>query len=362
MEWWKCTLEGLGLNLEFWRNRSVFITGHTGFKGGWLSLWLSNLGANVYGFSLPPPTKINFYREVNLASRLSGSVIGDIRNLSDLVDSITVAKPSVIFHMAAQSLVRESYKSPVETFSTNVIGTVHLLEAARRINSVQAIVNVTSDKCYENQEWVWPYREIDGLGGNDPYSASKACADIAASAYRNSFLRQARINMANARAGNVIGGGDWAVDRLIPDCFRALDSGASLRVRSPNAVRPWQHVLEPLYGYIKLAESLVTVNDEYSESWNFGPDEIDAKSVIWILERMRSKKPSLNWEIEDVLQQSEAGVLKVDSAKAKSRLGWFPRWTLETSLYKTIEWHSHWLEKKSMADYSIQQIEDYLAS
>lgn len=347
---------------DFWRNRSVFVTGHTGFKGGWMALWLSQLGAKVHGYSLAPPTTPNFYTETKLQDRLLQSTIADIRDLPKLIAAMQAAKPSIVIHMAAQPLVRESYNTPVETFATNVIGTVNVLEAARQTETVQAIVNITTDKCYENQEWLWPYRENDRLGGHDPYSSSKACAEIAATAYRNSFLTQSGIQLASVRAGNVIGGGDWAADRLIPDFLRAVDAGQTLRIRSPNAVRPWQHVLEPLSGYLMLAERLVTDGTAFAEAWNFGPEEFDAKPVSSIMAQLCQKIPHARWELEGAPQPHEAGLLKLDSAKAKTRLGWVPRWSLDTSLDKTIEWHQAWKEGRSMAEKSIQQTETYLAA
>jgi CDP-glucose 4,6-dehydratase len=347
---------------DFWQSRSVFLTGHTGFKGGWIALWLSQLGANVQGYSLEPAITPNFFTETQLQNRLQSHVIADIRDLQKLTGAMRTAKPSVVIHMAAQPLVRESYNSPVETFATNVIGTVNLMEAARQAQTVQAIVNITTDKCYENQEWIWPYRENDRLGGHDPYSSSKACAEIAATAYRNSFLTDAGIQLASVRAGNVIGGGDWATDRLIPDFLRAIDAKQTLRIRSPNAVRPWQHVLEPLSGYLMLAERLVTDGQEFAESWNFGPEESDAQPVSWIVNKLCRKIPHANWELEVVEQPHEAGLLKLDSSKAKSKLGWVPRWSLEMALDKTVEWHHAWREGQPMAEFSFQQIRDYQAA
>ena len=347
------------MNPDFWRNRSVFLTGHTGFKGGWIALWLSQLGAKVHGYSLAPPTTPNFFTATQLEDRLQSSTIADIKDLSKLAAAMQVAQPSIVIHMAAQPLVRESYNTPVDTFATNVMGTVNVLEAARQAETVQAIVNITTDKCYENQEWLWPYRENDRLGGHDPYSSSKACAEIAAAAYRNSFLAEAGIHHASVRAGNVIGGGDWATDRLIPDFLRAIDAKETLRIRSPNAVRPWQHVLEPLSGYLMLAERLVTDGAAFAEAWNFGPEEFDAKPVSWIVEWLCQKLPHARWELEGAPQPHEAGLLKLDSAKAKTRLGWAPRWSLETALDKTLEWHQAWRNKQSMAEIAIAQIYSY---
>ena len=348
------------MNPAFWRGRSVFLTGHTGFKGGWIALWLMYMGAKVYGYSLSLPTTKSFFSETRLADRLAESVIGDIRNLSAMTEAMKRAKPSVVIHMAAQPLVRASYLTPVETFETNVMGTVNLLEAARQTETVDAIVNITTDKCYENQEWIWPYRENDRLGGHDPYSSSKACAEFVATTYRNSFLAEANVNLASVRAGNVIGGGDWADDRLIPDFLRALDVGQTLRIRSPNATRPWQHVLEPLSGYLLLAEKLVNEGAGFAEGWNFGPDDCDTKPVSWIVEHLCYRFPGSKWELDGTPQPHEAGLLKLDSSKAKSRLDWSPNWDLETALDKTVEWHLAWKEGIAMADFSIQQLESYL--
>lgn len=346
---------------DFWRGRSVFITGHTGFKGGWLALWLTQLGAKVHGYSLGVPSIPNFFTETQLQDRLQTSTMGDIRDLSKMTSAMLLAEPSIVIHMAAQSLVRESYNTPAETFATNVVGTVNTLEAARQTATVQAIVNITTDKCYENQESGRPYRESDRLGGRDPYSSSKACAEIAAAAYQKSFLAKADIQLASVRAGNVIGGGDWAADRLLPDFLRAIDSGETLRVRSPHAVRPWQHVLEPLAGYLALAERLVTDGAQFAEAWNFGPDESDTKPVSWIVDHLCKKMPNVRWELEGSPQPHEAGLLKLNSSKAKSKLGWIPRWSLETALDATVEWHEAWKANQSMSTISTQQIEVYQA-
>jgi CDP-glucose 4,6-dehydratase len=348
------------VNSGFWKNRSVFVTGHTGFKGGWISLWLSYMGAKVSGYSLNPPTDPSFFAETQLKSRFAQSTIGDIRDIEQLASALVKAAPSVVIHMAAQPLVRESYTAPVESFATNVMGTVNLLEAVRQSETVEAVVSITTDKCYENQEWIWPYRENDRLGGYDPYSSSKACAELVTSAFRSSFLSPKNVHVATARAGNVIGGGDWAKDRLIPDFLRALDAGETLRIRSPHAIRPWQHVLEPLSGYLLLAEKLVTNGADFAEAWNFGPNEVDAKPVSWIVNRLCEKIPNAKWEIEGAPQPHEAGLLKLDSAKAKSRLGWAPRWDLEKALDMTSNWHQAWKQGKHLADFSIQQIETYM--
>jgi len=359
MECWQGPLEGLGMNPSFWKDKKVFLTGHTGFKGGWIAHWLYELGASVYGYSLEPPTHPSFFTETHLQNRLTRSTVGDILDLALLTNTLKAAKPDIIIHMAAQSLVRESYKTPVETFATNVIGTVNLLEAVRQVGTAKVIVNITTDKCYENVEWLWPYRENDRLGGHDPYSASKACAEISAAAYRNSFLEDANIHLASVRAGNVIGGGDWGIDRLIPDFLRALDAGKPLSIRSPNAVRPWQHVLEPLSGYLILAEKLYEKGESFAEAWNFGPNEEDAKSVEWIVKQLCAQTPGARWEIANAMQPHEAGLLKLDSSKAKSKLDWAPRWNLETALSKTTEWHQAWRNREDMAAITSQQIHAY---
>lgn len=348
------------MNPAFWQNKKVLITGHTGFKGGWLVRMLVKLNAKVYGYALKPPTEPNFYTETKLQEIMTHSTNGDIRDLKELSNAIKLAKPEIIIHMAAQSLVRESYISPVETFITNVVGTVNLLQAARESNAVKVIVNITTDKCYENKEWIWPYRENDSLGGHDPYSASKACAELVTTAYRNSFLAKAGVQVASARAGNVIGGGDWAIDRLIPDYLRALNSGEILRIRSPNAIRPWQHVLEPLSGYILLAEKMYEHNEKFTEAWNFGPDEKDAKSVAWIIEKVGVHIPGVTWETEPMSQLHEASILKLDSSKANKNLGWTPRWSVETALEKTTDWHKAWLKGEDMAIYSNEQISEFM--
>jgi CDP-glucose 4,6-dehydratase len=344
---------------SFWKNKTIFLTGHTGFKGGWIVHLLTELGARVYGYALAPPAKPNFFTETKLQERISSSVIGDIRDLENLAKAVKHANPDILIHMAAQPLVRESYRTPVETFSANVIGTVNVLEAARHVGTIKAIVNITTDKCYENKEWPWPYRENDRLGGHDPYSASKACTEIAAAAYRNSFLAEAGIHLASVRAGNVIGGGDWATDRLIPDFLRAIDRNETLTIRSPNAVRPWQHVLEPLSGYLLLAEKLYEQGEVFDKAWNFGPNDEDAKPVSWIVERLCEQVPGSKWQIENTKQPHEAGLLKLDSSKARTKLGWASRWNLEAALSKTVEWHQAWRNGLDMVEVTRAQIADY---
>jgi len=352
----------MGITPNFWRKKSVFLTGHTGFKGGWLASWLHQMGAHIHGYALPPPTETNFYIETKLQQKLVNSVIGDIRDLSHVIKAISQAKPDIIFHMAAQPLVRQSYIAPVETFSTNVMGTVNVLEAARLSKSVKAIVNITTDKCYENKEWLWTYREIDRLGGHDPYSSSKACAELVSDAYRKSFLSDAYIHLASVRAGNVIGGGDWANDRLIPDFMRALDAGQILKIRSPQAVRPWQHVLEPLSGYLSLAEKLYIDGESFATAWNFGPNDDDAKTVAWVVDKLCSSLPMSRWETQIDMQSHEASLLKLDSNKSKVLLGWSPRWNLETALTETIGWYQAWRNGEDMEEFTSLQIERYSAS
>ena len=350
------------MNEDFWVGKNVFVTGHTGFKGGWISHWLSDLGALVHGYSQDPFGLPNLFEVIRLRDRITSSTIGDICDQSTLKSAMQVAQPDIVIHMAAQPLVRLSYRIPLETFSTNVIGTLSVIEAARSVGSVKAIINVTTDKCYENKEWIWPYREDDRLGGRDPYSASKACAEMASLAYRDSFLNGDQISLANVRAGNVIGGGDWAADRLIPDFLRAADERRSLVIRSPESIRPWQHVLEPLSGYLILAERLYENGNEFAEAWNFGPDDTDAKPVSWIADQLCQFCPSVSWETDSSTQPHESGLLKLDSSKAKSKLDWTPRWTLNTAIHKTLEWHQAWKQNENMAHLTSLQIRSFVAS
>jgi CDP-glucose 4,6-dehydratase len=347
------------VNADFWRGRKVLITGHTGFKGGWLALWLGSLGAKVHGFSLAPPTEPNFFTAAQVAAGLASHTIGDIRDLAQLTDTLHSAAPELVLHLAAQPLVRASYVDPVQTYGTNVLGTVHVLEAVRKCSSVRAVVNVTTDKCYENREWEWPYRESDPMGGHDPYSSSKACAELVTSAYRRSFLAESGVAIASARAGNVIGGGDWALDRLLPDFFRAAQAHGPMQVRHPEAIRPWQHVLEPLCGYLLLAEQLLEKGQAVAEAWNFGPDEEDARSVDWLLSRLVALMPGTSWQQVGAEQVHEAGTLKLDSRKARARLKWTPRWTLAHALEKSVEWHQAWVAGVPMREASLGQITAY---
>lgn len=356
---WQGSMEGMGMSENFWKGRIVFLTGHTGFKGGWTALWLTHLGAKVYGFSLEPPSSPSFFEKTELESQVFRSVIGDICDLNTLSHELKNSGASVVIHMAAQSLVRESYSDPVKTYQTNLMGTLNLFEAVRNADSVKAVVNITTDKCYENQEWPWAYRESDRLGGYDPYSNSKACVELLTDCYRNSFFKEKNIHLASVRAGNVVGGGDWAQDRLIPDFFRALDQGKTLSIRSPQAIRPWQHVLEPISGYLKVAELLVCEGPRFAAAWNFGPEETDAKPVSWIVDKLCSQIAGARWEIDAQSVLHEAGRLKLDSSKAKEFLGWAPNWTLDQALQATISWHLAWKGRENMRDFSLDQIKAY---
>ena len=358
---WKRALEVLEMSAIFWTGKRVFITGHTGFKGSWLALWLQSLGAKVYGYALDAPTDPHLFGVARVSEVMAGNTIADIRDAEAFTRAMQAAQPDVVFHLAAQSLVRYSYAAPAETYAVNVMGTVNLLEAVRVTPGVRAVVNVTTDKCYENREWVWPYRESEAMGGFDPYSSSKACSELVTAAYRRSFLAPAGIHLASARAGNVIGGGDWAVDRLVPDFLRALDAGQTLSIRSPLATRPWQHVLEPLSGYLILAEKLFTEGQNFAEAWNFGPEETDARPVQWIVEYLCDQMPGAAWKCDAAPQPHEAHMLKLDSAKARAQLGWRPRWNLQTALDMTLAWHQAWKQGADMAAISVQQIQAYEA-
>lgn len=353
------TVEGMALNAHFWRGKRVFLTGHTGFKGGWLALWLSRMGAEVHGYALSPSTTPSFFDVVGLERALASSTIADIRNLTCLRSAIVAASPHVVFHLAAQPLVRYSYEAPVETYAVNVMGTVNVLEAARHVPGIKAVVNVTTDKCYENRERDEPYKEPEALGGFDPYSSSKACSELVTSAYRRSFLANEGVALGSARAGNVIGGGDWSPDRLLPDFLRAIDAGKTLNIRYPKAIRPWQHVLEPLSGYLMLAERLHENGSEFAEPWNFGPEESDSQPVAWLVDRLCARVPGAQWHCDDLPQPHEAGTLKLDSAKAKQNLGWYPRWQLEQALARTVDWHLAWRRGDDMHAFSLQQIASY---
>ncbi len=342
----------------FWKNKRVFLTGHTGFKGSWLSLWLQHLGADVCGYALSPPTDPSLFVLAEVHRGME-SIEGDIRDLKKLQATMNKFNPEIVIHMAAQSLVRESYLSPVETYNTNVMGTVHVLEAMRKHPDVKSCVIVTSDKCYENRETLEPYCEDEPMGGHDPYANSKGCAELVTSAYRRSFFSDRTI--ASARAGNVIGGGDWAQDRLVPDIMRALQKGEPVKIRNPDAIRPWQHVLEPLHGYLLLCEKLYSRPDfEYAEGWNFGPNKVDVLNVSEIADQLVSLWGKGTWvatQNEDNLH--EATLLNLDSFKAQEKLEWQPRLNIKTALKWIVDWHRAMLSEKNMRDFSLEQIQKY---
>jgi len=349
---------------NFYNGKRIFITGHTGFKGSWLCLLLAQLGAEVIGYSLAPPTTPSLF-ELARIEKMFPSYIADIRDIERLTAAMIDSKPDIVFHLAAQPLVRDSYKIPVETYSTNIMGTVHLMEAVRKCQSVRAVINVTTDKSYENQEWPWGYRENDRLGGFDPYSSSKACSELVTAAYRSSYFsaqeyEQHGVAVATARAGNVIGGGDWAADRLLPDVFRSLLAGDSIRIRNPYAIRPWQHVLEPLSGYLALAHRLYEDGPDFAEGWNFGPLDSDAKTVEWIVQSVcRIWGETAHYEIDKGNHPHEAYYLKLDCSKAMSKLGWQPRWSLNKALQSTAEWIVAYRENADLQRICMQQIQEY---
>lgn len=347
------------IDQEFWKSKRVFLTGHTGFKGSWLSLWLVSLGAEVKGYALNPPTSPSLFNEARVAS-IMDSQIGDIRDQDALHESMTSFNPDILIHMAAQSLVKYSYDAPIETYEVNVIGTVKVLEVARSCPNLKAIVNITTDKCYENDGRSKGYRENDPLGGYDPYSSSKGCSELITAAYRRSFLAEVGVAVASARAGNVIGGGDWAVDRLIPDILRAFGESRPVVIRNPHATRPWQHVLEPLSGYLQLAIKLFEDGIEYAEGWNFGPNSEDVQPVQWIVEQFTQQwGDGANWQLDDAEHPHEARYLKLDCSNAQTRLGWRPQWTLAQALNHIIAWHKAQQSGENMQDFSLKQIANF---
>lgn len=358
---WTSAMENM---VNFWKNKKVLITGHTGFKGSWLSLWLHRLEAHVVGFSLSPPTTPNLFTEAKIFDKII-DIRGDVRDYQHLHQTIIEHQPEIIFHLAAQSLVLQSYTQPLDTYATNVMGTVHLLEAARHYSTVRAIVNVTTDKCYENKEWHWAYRENEPIGGYDPYSSSKACSELITAAYRNSFfnLNKNIIGIATARAGNVIGGGDWAEDRLIPDIISAYMNKKPLKIRYPHAIRPWQHVLESLSGYLLLAEKLYNDPSNYSEAWNFGPGARDERSVKWIIENsLALLEKNIEWSLPNDNQYHEATFLKLDCSKAKNKLGWLPKWNVSHALNATIAWYKNFYQRIDVQSFCLEQIETYTST
>jgi CDP-glucose 4,6-dehydratase len=349
----------------FWNGKRVFLTGHTGFKGGWLSLWLASMGAKVTGYALAPNTTPNFFEVAKVAGDLEQSHIADIRDLEKLQKAMADAKPEVVIHMAAQPLVRYSYANPVETYATNVMGTVHVLESIRTLDCVRAAVIVTTDKCYENKEWAWGYRENEPMGGHDPYSNSKGCAELVTAAYRQSYFSlekyaKHKVAIASARAGNVIGGGDWSEDRLIPDAIKAFEAKEVLVIRNPLAIRPWQHVLEPLSGYLVLAQALYQDGVQFNGGWNFGPRDDDARTVQEVINLLIQNWGSLaTWTKDQSEQPHEARELKLDISKARQYLCWTPRWNLEQAIEKIVHWQQAFRNQGNMHETSLNQITNY---
>ena len=371
----ECPLEDVELSMSsqhpifvdstFWNGKRVFVSGHTGFKGGWLSLWLSSMGAKVTGYALAPSTNPSFFEVAKIAGDFETSYLADIRDLGKLQKAMIDARPEIVIHMAAQPLVRHSYVNPVETYATNVMGTVNLLESIRVLDCLRAAVIITTDKCYENKEWVWGYRENEPMGGHDPYSSSKGCAELVTSAYRQSYFAPERysehkVAIASARAGNVIGGGDWSADRLIPDALKAFESKQSLMIRNPLATRPWQHVLEPLSGYLVLAQALYLQGAKFNGGWNFGPREEDSRTVQEVIDLLiKNWGASASWKQDNGEQPHEAHALKLDCSKARQYLGWSARWTLETAINQITQWHKAYQQNSSMRDISLAQINSY---
>lgn len=352
------------MTASFWSGKKVLVTGHTGFKGSWLSLWLQQLGASVTGIALEPPSQPNLFTLAGVGEGMV-SINEDMRNGKSLMNAVQMSRPEIVFHLAAQSLVRKSYQDPVGTFGSNVMGTVNLLEAVRKSDYIRAVVNVTSDKCYENREWLWGYRENDPLGGIDPYSCSKSCAELVTAAYNKSFFDSGepgggRVFVATARAGNVIGGGDWAEDRLIPDLMRAVVSGKPVLIRNPHAVRPWQHVLEPLEGYLTLAKKLWEGKGEYAGAWNFGPDEENTVTVGALALKIKERwGHEVQWVIDPAEHPHESRFLKLDSSKARSKLKWRSRLTLSQTMDWLVEWYQRYQQKQDMKKVTLNQIERY---
>ena len=348
---------------QFWQSKRVLVTGCTGFKGSWLCVWLHELGADVHGYALNPPTTPSMFNVLGLDKRINYHE-GDIRNYTQFKDFLNQVNPEIVFHLAAQPLVRYSYDNPIETYHTNVLGVVNVLEAIRHNQKVRAVVNVTTDKCYENKEWQWGYRENEPMGGYDPYSNSKGCSELVTSCYQNSYFNTNSYRLkhntllASARAGNVIGGGDWAGDRLIPDMIKAFAEGRKVIIRNPLSIRPWQHVLEPLSGYLHLAEQLY--NGNVAEAWNFGPNDSDARNVGYIVDKLCTLwGDDSGWELDTAANPHEAQFLKLDCSKAHNILHWFPRWNLDTALDKIVAWYKAYLTQADMYQLTVAQINDY---
>lgn len=358
-------MEEMAVISNFWKDKKVFLTGHTGFKGSWLSLWLQQLGARVTGYSLGIPTTPSLFALARVKDGME-SIEGDVRDYEKISRAMMKSQPEIVIHLAAQPLVRKSYQDPIETYATNVMGTVHVLQAVRKCKKVKAALVVTSDKCYENQEWLWGYREQEPMGGFDPYSNSKGCAELVVSSFRKSFFSEnspqsKRVAVASARAGNIIGGGDWAEDRLIPDVMSALKKKRPVIIRHPQAIRPWQHVLDPLGGYLMLIQKLVEEKSGYAEGWNFGPRDEDAKPVSWIVERLtKSWGSGISWQKDRGDHPHEAQYLKLDCSKARTKLGWQPHWNLEMALDKIVEWYRAYGSQQDMRAVTLRQIDAYV--
>ena len=349
------------IDTDFWKNRKVFITGHTGFKGGWLSLWLESLGADVTGYALAPIARNSFYHHASIDKLFSNNIYSDIRNLDSLKSQMISSNPSIVIHLAAQPLVLDSYIDPVTTYSTNIMGTINLFEAVREASSVKAVLNVTTDKCYDNKEQLIGYKESDPMGGNDPYSCSKGCSELISSSYNTSFLNDLGIGIATARSGNVIGGGDWSDNRIIPDAIKAFQNNKKLLVRNPNSIRPWQHVLEPLSGYLVLCQQLVSNPNKYSGAWNFGPNDEEAKTVSVLADSIaKSWGHNAQWEVVNGNHLHEANYLKLDCSKSHKILKWKPLLTLEEGILETVNWYKAFYSKEDMNQFSLKQIANFI--
>ena len=350
------------MNQNFWRNKRVLLTGHTGFKGSWLSLWLSQKGARVTGYALAPPTQPSLYALAGVDQDIE-SIEGDIRDRDAVANAVSNTDPDIVLHLAAQSLVRDAYLHPLETFDTNVLGTANLLAALQNSDRAKAVVVVTSDKCYENQEWPWGYRENESMGGHDPYSASKGCAELVTASFRRSYFNEANsASVASARAGNVIGGGDFSTDRLVTDIVASIVAGKPVLIRKPDAVRPWQHVLEPLHGYLLLAEALCEHGHDFAEGWNFGPLDEDVRPVSWICDELTQRWGNdASWIVDEHHHPHEATYLKLDSSKARQRLKWSSKLRLETALDRIVEWHRTALNDGDIRTHTLKEIQSYEA-
>ena len=347
----------------FWKDRKVFITGHTGFKGGWLSHWLKNLGAHVSGYALPPNVDQSFYTQTSVKHSLLCNTFSDIRHLENFKKSMQEAQPSIVIHLAAQPLVIDSYSNPIDTYSTNIMGVVNMFEAVRSCSSVKAVLNITTDKCYENKEQLEGYQETDPMGGHDPYSASKGCSELVTASYRKSFFNDSGVAIASARAGNVIGGGDWAKNRIIPDAMNAFANSEKLLIRNPNSIRPWQHVLEPLFGYLMLCQQLINNPKAFSGAWNFGPNQESTQPVSVLADIIvDSWGGNAEWRHDNGEHPHEANYLKLDCSKAKNILKWKPIWTLDQALVETVKWYKAFYNNENMSIFTLKQIEKYISN